>query len=131
MTGGDFRALRIAVPSVEVQREIVRILDFFMLLKDKLISELKIEIVVRKKQYEFYRDKLLNHENNFSFVRLRDVAEVGDGLHSTPQYNKSGNYFFINGNNLKNGIINIDNSTKNVLKLNMKNMVKIFQMEQL
>ena len=112
LTGGDFRALRIAVPSVEVQREIVRILDFFMLLKDKLISELKIEIVVRKKQYEFYRDKLLNHENNFSFVRLGDIAEVGDGLHSTPQYNKSGNYFFINGNNLKNGIINIDNSTK-------------------
>lgn len=112
LTGGDFRALRIAVPLVEVQREIVRILDFFMLLKDKLISELKIEIVVRKKQYEFYRDKLLNHENNFSFVRLGDIAEVGDGLHSTPQYNKSGNYFFINGNNLKNGIINIDNSTK-------------------
>ena len=39
------------VPPLEVQREIVRILDNF--------TELTAELTARKKQYEFYRDKLL------------------------------------------------------------------------
>ncbi|MDM1368332.1 restriction endonuclease subunit S [Myroides marinus] len=41
--------------------------------------------------------------------KLRDIAEkIGDGLHSTPIYNTTGNYFFINGNNLVNSKIKID-----------------------
>ena len=51
LTGGDFRALQIPVPPLPVQSEIVRILDNF--------TELTAELTARKKQYEFYRDKLL------------------------------------------------------------------------
>jgi type I restriction enzyme S subunit len=40
------------VPPLEVQREIVRILDSFTLLT--------AELTARKKQYEYYRDKLLS-----------------------------------------------------------------------
>lgn len=47
LTGGDFRALQIPVPPLPVQREIVRILDNFT------------ELTARRKQYEYYRDKLL------------------------------------------------------------------------
>ena len=35
-------------------------------------------------------------------------SEIGDGLHSAPNYDDSGDYFFINGNNLVNGKIIID-----------------------
>lgn len=46
--------VRIPVPPLEVQREIVRILDNF--------TELTAELTARKKQYEFYRDKLLTFD---------------------------------------------------------------------
>ena len=48
---GDFRQIKIPVPPIEVQSEIVRILDNF--------TELTAELTARKKQYEYYRDELL------------------------------------------------------------------------
>ena len=35
-------------------------------------------------------------------------SEIGDGLHSAPIYDENGDYFFINGNNLVNGKIEIN-----------------------
>ena len=35
-------------------------------------------------------------------------SEIGDGLHSAPTYDDNGEYYFINGNNLVNGHIEID-----------------------
>ena len=47
--------------------------------------------------------------------RLGDVCErIGDGIHSTPSYDESGNYYFVNGNNLSNGKIVINETTKKV-----------------
>ena len=53
---GDFRSLMIPVPPLEVQNEIVHILDDFTSLEKELENELE----ARNKQYEYYRDKLLN-----------------------------------------------------------------------
>ncbi|GHV93338.1 type I restriction-modification system, S subunit [Spirochaetia bacterium] len=47
---------------------------------------------------------------------LEDVAIIGDGLHGTPNYDDSGEYFFVNGNNLRNGKIYTDENTKRVNK---------------
>lgn len=46
----------IPVPPLPVQEEIVRILDNFTTLE----AELEAELEARRKQYEYYRDKLLN-----------------------------------------------------------------------
>ena len=46
---------RIPIPPLPVQNEIVRILDNFT----ELTAELTAELAARKKQYEYYRDKLL------------------------------------------------------------------------
>lgn len=46
---------RMPVPPLEVQEEIVRILDSFQSLE----AELKAELEARRKQYEYYRDRLL------------------------------------------------------------------------
>lgn len=46
---------------------------------------------------------------------LEEISEkIGDGLHGTPKYTDDGNYYFINGNNLRDRKIVIDDSTKNV-----------------
>lgn len=49
---------RIPVPSLEKQQEIVDKLDTF----EGLISNIKQEIELRQKQYEYYREKLLSFE---------------------------------------------------------------------
>ena len=57
----NFKSLTIPVPPLEIQREIVRILilDRFDKLCNDLTEGLPAEIEARKKQYEYYRDKLL------------------------------------------------------------------------
>ena len=49
----------IPLPPIEVQKEIVRILDEFTEKTTKLQELLHRETILRKKQYEYYRDKLL------------------------------------------------------------------------
>jgi len=53
---------------LEVQREIVRILDNFT----ELTAELTAERTARKKQYEYYRDKLLS----FTWMPLGVIGEI-------------------------------------------------------
>jgi type I restriction enzyme S subunit len=46
---------------------------------------------------------------------LKDITTVqGDGLHGTPKYSDSGEYYFINGNNLNDGKIEIKENTKRI-----------------
>lgn len=48
-------------------------------------------------------------------AKLDDLCEkIGDGLHGTPIYSQTGNYYFINGNNLKNGKIIVSSDTPKV-----------------
>ena len=49
-------ATPIPIPSLQRQQEIVSILDTF----ESMITNLKEEIAARKKQYEYYREQLLN-----------------------------------------------------------------------
>ena len=49
----------VPLPPIEVQREIVRILDDFTEQTEQLKASLTAELTARKKQYEYYRDKLL------------------------------------------------------------------------
>ena len=50
----------IAVPSIEEQKRVVSILDRFDAICNDLTGGLPAEIEARRKQYEYYRDKLLN-----------------------------------------------------------------------
>lgn len=52
--------IKIPVPPLPVQLEIVRILDNLTEVTEKLITELTAELEARKKLYEYYRDKLLS-----------------------------------------------------------------------
>ena len=54
--------LPIPLPSIEEQLRIVSILDRFDALCNDLTSGLPAEIEARRKQYEYYRDKLLTFQ---------------------------------------------------------------------
>ena len=55
----QIRQTEIPIPPLEVQAKIVSILDRFDTLCNDLTQGLPAEIAARKKQYEYYRDKLL------------------------------------------------------------------------
>lgn len=56
---GDMRAWEILIPSLTEQRRIVDLLDTFDALANDLSIGLPAELAARRKQYEYYRDRLL------------------------------------------------------------------------
>ncbi|WQW40313.1 restriction endonuclease subunit S [Helicobacter pylori] len=55
----DLKKITIPIPPLEIQQEIVKILDQFSALTTDLQAGIPAEIKARKKQYEYYREKLL------------------------------------------------------------------------
>lgn len=59
LTAPMIKKVVIPVPELEIQKKIVHVLDKFESICTDLNSGLPTEIESRKKQYEYYRDKLL------------------------------------------------------------------------
>lgn len=86
----NLRNIEIPLPPIEVQNEIVRILDKFTSLE----AELEAELDCRKRQYEYYRDKLLSFENvggqNVEWKKMSEIClsicSGGTPLTSKPEY---------------------------------------------
>ncbi|WP_231245802.1 restriction endonuclease subunit S [Helicobacter pylori] len=55
----NLKQITIPIPPLEIQQEIVKILDQFSILTTDLLAGIPAEIEARKKQYEYYREKLL------------------------------------------------------------------------
>ena len=66
---------KIPIPPLEVQCEIVRILDNFTELTAKLTTEFTTELKARKKQYEYYRDIMLNCLNGVEYKKLEECLK--------------------------------------------------------
>ena len=64
--------MKIPLPPLPVQQEIVRILDTFT----NLTAELTAELTARRKQYEYYRDELLTFGEDVPRVQLGDIGPV-------------------------------------------------------
>ena len=60
LTMEKIRSFQIPLPPLAEQKRIVAILDRFDSLCNSLTEGLPAEIALRKKQYEYYRDKLLS-----------------------------------------------------------------------
>jgi len=81
--------IKIPVPPLVVQQEIVNILDKFTALEAELELELTNELEARKKQYDFYRSKLLsfsdlntswggvNTYKSIDYVQWKTFGEIG------------------------------------------------------
>lgn len=68
------RDMRIAVPPIEVQREIVRILDEFTQQQAQLQADLQAELRARRDQFARYRRELLDFGAKTSQSMLGDLA---------------------------------------------------------
>lgn len=58
----DIISVVLPIPSIDIQRRIVAILDHFETLVNDLSVGLPAELEARRKQYEYYRDKLLTFD---------------------------------------------------------------------
>lgn len=75
ITKEEFSKFTIPIPPIEVQCEIVRILDSLTEFTAEFMSETTLELTARKKQYEYYRNELLNSSKYENFVTIGDVVE--------------------------------------------------------
>lgn len=82
--------------------------------KRQLVKEGKIK--KEKPLPEIAEDEMpFGIPESWKWVRLRDIiSTLSDGIHGTPQFDETGEYFFINGNNLIKGEIVIKSDTKRV-----------------
>ena len=94
--------IKVAVPPLEVQCEIVRILDNFT----ELSAELSAELKARKGQFSYYRESLINSKNNIT--RLDDVVDIYLGLTHTPKYVEKG-VKFISAQNTSKDYLDLEN----------------------
>lgn len=91
-----FRKLQIPIPcpdnpdkSIAIQAEIVRILDAFT----AYTAELTAELTARKKQYEYYRNKLLSfEEGEVEWKTLGEVCEILRGTAITEKETTHGEF---------------------------------------
>ena len=81
-----FKKIKIPIPPLSVQTEIVKILDALT----ALTSELTSELILRQKQYEYYREKLLSEEElekvGFEWKYLTQVADLTRGRVISKEY---------------------------------------------
>lgn len=76
------KKVSIPVPPIEVQHEIVRLLDIFT----ELAAELAAELTARLKQYEFYKNQLLEFNKNqgIPFIKINELASYRRGSFPQP-----------------------------------------------
>lgn len=121
--------LDIKLPEIEQQKQIVKVLDkvskLISLRKQQLA---KLDELVKARFVEMFGDPVRN-EKGWNTYALAEMCDgIGDGLHGTPEYDENGEYPFINGNNLIDGVIQINASTKKVNKKTYeKHYIKISQ----
>lgn len=80
VTPDSLNSVIVPVPPLPIQAEIVRILDNFTERTTELAEQLTAELTARKKQYEYYRDKLLTfgvHGGGASDAVWRTLADLG------------------------------------------------------
>ena len=79
-----FEKYPIPVPPLEIQREIVKVLDTF--------TKLEAELKLRRKQYQYYIDDLLNFENDIPNLKLSEIFEFKNGLNKGKEFFGKGNF---------------------------------------
>ena len=82
--------------------------------KQRLIKEGKIK--KEKPLPDIAEDEVpFEIPESWKWVRLCDLISIlGDGIHGTPVFDENGIYYFINGNNLAKGTIEVKPNTKKV-----------------
>ena len=89
--GEDMEKFTISLPSIEIQNKIVKILDRFQELLSDTKGLLPLEIEQRRKQYEYYREKLLTFDEGEGHAL--STAQHSTAQHSTAQRQITSKFF--------------------------------------
>ena len=103
-------------PPLEEQKRIVAKLDILFKKIDKAIALHQKNIdEVNVFMASVLNDVFLELEEKYEKKELSNlVSKLGDGLHGTPKYDDNGEYYFINGANVKDNKIIVNQNTKKV-----------------
>ena len=98
LTKAKLQQIPIPIPPLSVQTEIVKILDALT----ALTSELTSELILRRKQYEYYRERLLSFDSlerlnmGGAKKKLIDVAYFQNGKGHEKNIDENGSFIVIN-----------------------------------
>jgi type I restriction enzyme S subunit len=89
-----YSTIKIPVPPLPIQQEIVRILDKYTELEIKLEAEIGAELEARKKQYDYYRNLLFMSTDDIPIVPLGTIGTNLDSKRKpvTKNVRQSGKY---------------------------------------
>ena len=82
--------VKIPVPPIKIQEKIVQILDKMT----DYVTELTSELTSRKKQYSFYRDKLLSFEDEVYQVEWKTILDVSKKVTSGGTPDRSNSLYY-------------------------------------
>ena len=82
----DIEKIEVSLPPIEIQNKIVKILDRFQELLSDTKGLLPLEIEQRRKQYEYYREKLLTFDEGEGYA-------LSTAQHSTAQRQITSKFF--------------------------------------
>lgn len=112
------KELKVPLPSLAEQKRIAAILDKADAIRRKRQQAIQLaDDFLRAVFLDMFGDPVTNPKGWEVKALSTLVSKLGDGLHGTPKYDDNGEYYFINGNNLNNGNIEINDSVKKVNKV--------------
>ena len=118
--------LEIILPPIQEQNKIAVILskvdddiektDEIIQKADELKKGLMQELLTKGIGHEkFKKTELGEIPEEWEIKELKEItSRIGDGLHGTPKYSNESNYYFINGNNISDKMINVYPVTKHI-----------------
>jgi len=122
----DIKNLLVPIPKPKEQQKIASCLsslDALITAQSEKIEQLKLHkkglmqnlFPQKGEKVPKYRFKEFENDEEWVEKSLEYLTvKIGDGIHTTPKYDPSGKYYFINGNNLIEGKIVVDEKTKRV-----------------
>ncbi|TXD50497.1 MULTISPECIES: restriction endonuclease subunit S [unclassified Polaribacter] len=122
---GNVQKFEIVLPTLPEQQKIANILntwDKAIVAQEKLIAQKQALKKGLMQQLLTGKKRFAGFEEEWEVKFISEItSKIGDGLHSTPNYDEKGTYYFINGNNLVENKIIITSNTK---KVNHKEFLK-------
>ena len=100
---------------IHEQKKIVERLDTAFAQIDELKANAEKQLTEARALFQKSLAKAMDPKEGWEEKTLKEItSSIGDGLHGTPKYSDEGKYYFVNGNNFEDGIIEIKENTKRV-----------------
>ena len=121
------KEIKVPTPSESEQKRIVTLLNTVFADLEQTRAKTEQNLKNSRELFDSYLQQVFSQKGE-GWVE-KSIAEIstklGDGLHGTPKYSENGEYYFINGNNLSDGVIEFKERTKKVSEVEFDKYKKI------